>query len=90
MALNIKNVEVERLAAEIANMTGDTKTESIRKALADRKRQLRQHVVEEDRRVRLLRFLERDVWPTVPRRVLGHRLTKKQREDISGYGPQDV
>jgi antitoxin VapB len=90
MALNIKNAEVERLATEIAHITGETKTEAIRKALVERKGQLRTHICEEDRRVRLLRFLERDVWPRVPRRVLGRRLTKKQREEILGYGSQGV
>ena len=33
MALNIKNREVEVLAAEVARMTGETKTEAIRKSL---------------------------------------------------------
>lgn len=33
MALNIKNREVERLAAEIAALTGESKTEAIRRAL---------------------------------------------------------
>ena len=33
MALNIKNAEVERLAAEVARLTGESKTEAIRRAL---------------------------------------------------------
>ena len=90
MALNIKNPEVERLASEVANITGESKTEAIRKALAERRSRLGSHVVEEDRRAKLLRFLERDVWPKVPRHMLGRRLTKKQREDILGYGPHGV
>ena len=90
MALNIKNPEVERLASEVANITGESKTEAIRKALAERRSRLGSHVVEENRRAKLLRFLERDVWPKVPRHMLGRRLTKKQREDILGYGPHGV
>jgi antitoxin VapB len=90
MALNIKNPEVERLADEVARATGESKTEAIRKALLERKGRLASHVVPEDRRARLRRFLERDVWPKVPRRILGRRLTKKQREDILGYGPRGV
>ena len=31
MALNIKNAEVERLAAEVARITGETKAEAIRR-----------------------------------------------------------
>jgi antitoxin VapB len=36
MPLNIKNAEVESLAAEISRLTGETKTEAIRKALIER------------------------------------------------------
>jgi hypothetical protein len=36
MALNIRNPEAERLAAELARQTGETKTEAVAKALGDR------------------------------------------------------
>lgn len=36
MALNIRNAEAERLAAELARQTGETKTEAVTKALRDR------------------------------------------------------
>jgi antitoxin VapB len=36
MALNIRNAEAERLAAELAKHTGETKTEAVTKALRDR------------------------------------------------------
>ena len=36
MALNIRNEEAERLAAALAKLTGETKTEAVRKALKDR------------------------------------------------------
>jgi antitoxin VapB len=36
MALNIRNPETERLAAELAKQTGETKTEAVTKALRDR------------------------------------------------------
>ena len=85
MALNLKNTEVERLAAEISKLTGETKTEAIRKALVARKQNLASHVISEDRRARLLRFFERDVWPRVPRRVLNRKLTRKEREAMLGY-----
>ena len=77
MALNIKNFEVERLADEVARATGESKTEAIRKALLERKSRLAAQALPEDRGARLLRFLERDVWPKVSRRALGRRLTKK-------------
>jgi len=90
MALNIKNAEVERLAEEVSKMTGESKTETIRKALTERKERLGSQVVEVDRAAKLLRFLERDVWPRVPRKALGRTLSKKQREDILGYGSRGI
>ena len=36
MALNIRNEEAERLAAALAKVTGETKTEAVTKALRDR------------------------------------------------------
>jgi len=41
MALNIRNPETERLAAELARETGETKTEAVTKALRDRLARLR-------------------------------------------------
>lgn len=36
MALNIRNPEAERLAADLARLTGETKTEAVTRALRDR------------------------------------------------------
>lgn len=36
MALNIRNPETEKLAAELAKATGETKTEAVTRALRDR------------------------------------------------------
>ena len=36
MALNIRNPEAERLAAELTRQTGESKTEAVTKALRDR------------------------------------------------------
>ena len=41
MALNIRNRETERLAAALARLTGETKTEAVTKAVADRLTRLR-------------------------------------------------
>ena len=35
MALNIRNAEAEQLAAELARITGETKTEAVARALRD-------------------------------------------------------
>jgi antitoxin VapB len=88
VALNIKNVEVERMAEEASRLTGETKTESIRKALEERLARLRLRVVKRDREAELLRYLEREVWPSVPKEVLGRRLTHREEDRILGYGPE--
>jgi len=90
MALNIKNSEVEDLAAEVAGLTGESKTEAIRRALAERRARLRLRVTEEGRRDRIRRFLEREVWARVPADQRGHPPEKREREEILGYGPKGV
>ncbi|MEZ5291607.1 MAG: type II toxin-antitoxin system VapB family antitoxin [Vicinamibacterales bacterium] len=89
MALNLKNPEVERLAAEIARLTGESKTEAIRKALAERRRRLKGPGVDE-RRARLLRLLRTKVWPTIPKEQLGRRLSRDEEDALLGYGPDGV
>ncbi len=89
MALNIKNVKVERLAAEVARLTGESKTEAIRRALDERRRRLK-GVSAEQRREHVLRFLERNVWPTLPADQRGRRLARVEEDDILGYGPAGV
>lgn len=89
MALNLKNPEVERLAAEVARLTGESKTEAIRRALDERRRRLTRTSAGE-RRKRLLRFLETRVWPTVPKSQLGRRLTRREEDEILGYGAEGV
>lgn len=41
MALNIRNTEAERLAAEVARITGETKTQAVIRALQARLKVLR-------------------------------------------------
>ena len=89
MPLNIKNAEVERLAAEVARLTGESKTEAIRRALEERKRRLKGSTAA-GRRTRVIKFLERKVWPTIPKNQLGRRLTRDEEDAILGYGPAGV
>jgi len=88
VALNIKNVEVERLAEEASRLAGETKTESIRRALEERLARLRLRIVKRDREAEMLRYLEREVWSSVPRELLGKRLTRREEDRILGYGPE--
>ena len=82
MALNIKNPEVERLAAELASITGETKTEVIRKALEERKNRLIFQVIRRKRGESFLRFLEEEVWSKIPPARLGRRPTREEEDEI--------
>jgi antitoxin VapB len=86
MALNLKNADVERLAAEVARLTGESKTEAIRRALEERRRRLKEPSVAQ-RRTRVLAFLRAKVWPSIPRAERGRRLTRSEEDEILGYGP---
>ncbi|MBV8526876.1 MAG: type II toxin-antitoxin system VapB family antitoxin [Candidatus Dormibacteraeota bacterium] len=85
MALNLKNAEVERLVTEIARLTGETKTEAVRRALEERRRRLAYRTEPQDTAKRGRRFLEEDVWPLVPEDELGRRLTRAEEDAILGY-----
>jgi antitoxin VapB len=89
VALNIKNDTVERLATEVADRHGITKTEAVRRALeAELERSAEPRAA--DRSAHLVAFLERDVWPFLPADVLGHAPSKAERERILGYGEDGV
>lgn len=86
VAMNIKNVIVERLAGEVASLAGETKTQAVRRALEERKQRLTVSAATERRGYRLRRFLGVEVWPVIPKRERGRRLTKTEEESILGYG----
>jgi antitoxin VapB len=88
VALNLKNDEVERLAAEVARLTGETKTEAIRRALEERRRRL--ETPASAARVRVQRLLKTKIWPSIPKAQLGRRLTRTEEDAILGYGPEGV
>jgi antitoxin VapB len=90
VALNIKNDEVERLATEVARMTGESKTEAVRRALAERRQRLAYRISPGDREGHALRFLQREVWPLIPESELGRHLSRGEEDAILGYGPEGV
>jgi antitoxin VapB len=90
VALNIKDQETERLAGEVAALAGESKTRAIKVALQERKARLAVRGRADDRHAHLVRFLETEVWPQVPRNVRGRRTTKREREHILGFGRDGV
>ena len=92
MALNIKDKETERLAAEVASLAGESKTGAVRQALRERRDRL---ALESGRGKRepgsFLRFLETEIWPQIPDELLDRPpITKAEREEILGIGPEGV
>ena len=90
MALNIKNPQVEKLAKEIAGITGETKTEAIKRALEERRDRLSFQIAPRDRHADLLRFLEYEIWAVIPEARLGKKWSKKKEAALLGYGPMGV
>jgi antitoxin VapB len=89
MALNIKNAEVERLAAEVAELAQESKTEAIRVALQERASRLRMchgGLSREERIDAALARFQREF----PQGDFGRRLTKAEEEDILGFGADGV
>jgi antitoxin VapB len=90
MALNIKDPETERLAAQVAALASESKTRAINTALRERYARLLAAASARERSRRLQAFLADEAWPQMPEDVLGRGLTKQEREDILGYGPEGV
>lgn len=91
MALNIKNDEVERLTAELAGLTGESKTGAILVALRERLQRVRRERAETrvQRDARLQHSLEQ-IWDQIPPDVRGRPISKAEREEILGIGAEGV
>jgi antitoxin VapB len=90
MALNIKDTETEKLATEVAEMTGETKTGAVRQALRERRDRLRLESGRSERPYRGMRqWLETEIWPQIPDELRGRPpRTKDEIEEILGIGPE--
>lgn len=89
MALNIKDPETERLASEIAALTGESKTGAVRTALRERKERLRYGVTTEDRRREFWRWLDEEFWPSQPPEKRSAP-SQEEQDEIVGYDESGV
>lgn len=89
MALNLKNAEVEALAEEVANLAGETKTEAVRRALIERKSRLTEPSASLRRSERAASVVE-NFRATLPKKFRGRPLSRREEDDILGYGPGGV
>jgi antitoxin VapB len=87
MPLNIKDDETERLAKEIAGLTGESKTAAIRTALRERRQRLALERTSGDRERALRALLQDEIWPRIPADMIGRAPSVAEQEEILGYGP---
>ena len=90
MTLQVDNPNVDRLLDEITQITGESRTEAIRKALEERRYRLSDKARATPNEARLLAFLQDEVWPLIPSDHLGVRLSKEAEEAVLGYGENGV
>jgi antitoxin VapB len=90
MAMNIKDAETERLAGEVAELTGESKTAAVRAALRERRDRLFAQRDYDRRLAEARQFLQDEIWSQIPADELGKPITKAEREEILGYGPDGV
>lgn len=90
MALNIKNPAAEKLAGDVSQLAGESKTQAIRQALEERKSRLEMRQAGQSRRARLERFLVFEAWPGIPQELLGKAFSKNEEDAILGYGEAGV
>lgn len=77
MALNIRSPETEALAAELARLTGETKTEAVTKAVRDR--------LERVKRARRHRSLADEIETIARRCATLPVLDSRSADEILGY-----
>jgi antitoxin VapB len=92
MALNIKDKETEALVAELAALTGETKTGAMRTAARERLERLQlQHGKPDPRKdaESMRRFFD-ELRAEIPEELRGKSISKAEREELLGYGPDGV
>jgi antitoxin VapB len=88
VALNLKNPEVEKLAAEVATLASESKTEAIRKALLERKARLA--ATSPTKRSQRAAGILKDFRAAILPEFAGRSLTKQEEDEILGFGPDGV
>lgn len=99
MAPNFEDKEIEQLAAEIAKLAGESESDAVRQALRERLERLKPETGPttgtgaKPRRPRtmeeMLHVMETKVWPLIPKRNRGGApITKEEKEELLGYGPE--
>ena len=90
MAPEIDDAEARQLAHQVAALAGEDEAEAVRQALRERRDRLKLHGGAGRRPPGgLLRLMETEIWPLIPAEHRGRPpMSKAEREEILGYGPQ--
>jgi antitoxin VapB len=87
MTLTIRNSGVASLATRLAAITGESKTEVIRRALVERSQKFYHDCVRQQHRLEMRRLLGGIAPSDVSRKPRSIRLTRADVEELLGYGP---
>lgn len=82
MPLNIRNKQTEQLAAALAKLTGESKTEAVTQALRER--------LERTRRIRTKRRLSDDIEEIAKHCAALPVLDRRSGDDIIGYDQHGI
>ncbi len=95
MGIPIEDEEFRKLAQKVAELAGESEAEAVRQSLRERRDRLESQAAPESegRRPRtekdFRRFMEEKIWPLIPEEHRGRPpMTKVEREEILGYGPE--
>jgi hypothetical protein len=87
VAILIKNPVVVRLARELAALTGESKVETIRRALEEKVIRLSDFSAQRARRAEFARILGRDVHTMAQVGRVKKCLTPEEVQELLAYGP---
>ena len=87
--VNLDSEEVDRLAAEVAALTNESKTEAVRRALLERKARLTSSPGYQKRSQRAASVLAA-FRADLPQELLGKPLSRREEDDVLGFGPGGV
>lgn len=98
MALSIEDRETEALVAKITSLTGESETDAVRIAARERVERLELEApkprrADDPRRSpeAFRHWLETEIWSRFPPEALDREpMTKAEREELLGYGPDGV
>ena len=80
MAPDIKNAEVEKLAAEVSKIAGESKTQAVRKGRLEPQGERSFEA--------LTALMDERIWSRLPDSVRGKGIFQEEQDEILGYGPE--